>query len=68
MSHVQKQQKDPKISDSPESKEGNVVPTWGKEFYIHGSVHRESNLIVVQQDAKYSVHHISVGSSTCFGC
>ena len=33
---------------------------------IHGSVHRESNLITVQQDATYSVYHISVGSSTCF--
>jgi len=37
-------------------------------FYIHGSVHRESNLITVQQDAAYSVYYISVGSSTCFGC
>jgi len=31
-------------------------------------VHRESNLITVQQDATYSVYYISVGSSTCFGC
>jgi len=38
------------------------------KFYIHGSVHRESNLITVQQDATYSVYYISVGSSTCFGC
>ena len=38
------------------------------EFYIHGSVHRESNLITVQQDATYSVYYISAGSSTCFGC
>jgi len=37
-------------------------------FYIHGSVHRESRLISVQQDATYSVYYISVGSSTCFGC
>jgi len=37
-------------------------------FYIHGSVHRESNSISVQQDATYSVHYISVGSCTCFGC
>ena len=37
-------------------------------FYIHGSVHRESNLITVQQDATYSVYYISEGSSTCFGC
>ena len=37
-------------------------------FYIHGSVHRESNLTTVQQDATYSVYYISVGSSTCFGC
>ena len=37
-------------------------------FYIHGSVHRESNLITVQQDATYSVYYISVGSSTCFAC
>ena len=36
--------------------------------YMHGSVHRESNLITVQQDASYSVYYISVGSSTCFGC
>jgi len=26
------------------------------------------SLIIVQQDATYSVHYISVGSSTCFGC
>jgi len=38
------------------------------KFYIHGSVHRESNLLIVQQDATYSVYYISVGSSTCFGC
>ena len=38
------------------------------KFYIHGSVHRESNLITVQQDATYSFYYISVGSSTCFGC
>jgi len=37
-------------------------------IYIHGSVHRESNLIIVQQDATYSVYYISVGSSTCFSC
>ena len=36
-------------------------------FYIHGSVHRESHLITVQQDATYTVYYISVGSSTCFG-
>ena len=38
------------------------------EFYILGSVHRESNLITVKQDATYSVYYISVGSCTCFGC
>ena len=37
-------------------------------FLIHGTVHRESNLITVQQDATYSVYYIFVGSSTCFGC
>ena len=31
-------------------------------FYIHGSVHRESNLTTVQQDATYSVYYTSVGS------
>ena len=31
-------------------------------------MHRESNLITVQQDATYSVYYISVGSSTCFEC
>ena len=35
------------------------------KFYIHGSVHRESNLIIY---ATYSVYYISVGSTTCFGC
>ena len=35
---------------------------------IFGSVHRELNLINVQQDAAYSVYYISVGSSTCFRC
>jgi hypothetical protein len=38
------------------------------QLYIHGSVHRESNLITVQQDATYSVYYISLGSSTYFGC
>ena len=28
----------------------------------------EQYLIIVQQDATYSVYYISVGSSTCFGC
>jgi len=37
-------------------------------FFIHGSVHHESNLIIVQQDVTYSVYYISVGSSTCFRC
>jgi len=37
-------------------------------FYIHVSVHRESNLITAHQDATYSVYYISVCSSTCFGC
>ena len=32
--------------------------------YVHGSMLRESNLIIVQQDAAYSVYYISVGSST----
>ena len=36
-------------------------------FYIHGSLHRESNLTIVQQDATYSVYYFSVGSSICFG-
>ena len=35
---------------------------------MHGFVCRESNLIIVQQDATYSVYYISVGSSTRFGC
>jgi len=26
------------------------------------------NLLIVQQDATYSVHYISVRSLTCFGC
>ena len=39
----------------------------GLFFYVHGSVHHESNLISVQQDVTYSVYYISVGSSTCFG-
>jgi len=38
------------------------------EFYIHGPVHRESNLLTVRQDATYPVYYFSVGSSTCFGC
>jgi hypothetical protein len=37
-------------------------------IYIHGYVHRESDLITVQQEATYSVYYISVGSSTCFRC
>ena len=28
----------------------------------------KSNLIILQQDATYSVHYIYVGSSICFGC
>jgi len=38
-------------------------------FYIHESVHRESNLIIVfQEDMTYSVYYFSVRSSTCFRC
>jgi len=29
------------------------------KFYIHGKVHRESNLIIFQQDATYSVYYYS---------
>ena len=36
-------------------------------LYRNGSVHRESNLITVQQDVTYSVYYISVRSSSCFG-
>jgi len=37
-------------------------------IYVHGSVNRESNLIIVfQHDATYSFYCSSVGSSTCFG-
>ena len=39
-----------------------------KQFYIRGSVHRESNLIIVQQDATSSLYYVTVGSYTCFGC
>jgi len=38
------------------------------KFYVHGSVHRESNLRAVQQDSTYSVCYISVGSSASFVC
>jgi len=38
------------------------------KFYIHGPVHHESNLIIVQQGANYSVYYIFVGGSTCFRC
>ena len=37
-------------------------------YILHGSMHHELNLIIVHQDATYSVYYISVGSSTCFGC
>ena len=46
----------------------NMIQTYyffgktGFFFCIHGSVHRESNLITVQQDATYSVNYVSVGS------
>jgi len=37
-------------------------------FYVHGSVHRESMSIIVQQDATmYSCIIFSADSSTCFG-
>jgi len=39
-----------------------------KVFYIHASVRRESNFIIIQQDAIYSVYYVAVGSSTCFVC
>ena len=60
--------------------QGNCKVTWYRgteerhtsrylnKFYIHGSVHRESNLIIVQQDVTYSVYYISVSRSTRFGC
>ena len=34
----------------------------------HETILAKPNLIIVQQDATYSVYYISVGSSTCFGC
>jgi len=45
------------------------VKTAVKETKAKGKsyVPRESNLIIFQQDATYSVYYISVGSSTCFG-
>jgi hypothetical protein len=49
------------------NKDKIVVLNQNLRFYIHGSMHRESN-IIVQQVATYSVYYISVGSSTCFGC
>ena len=52
------------LSDTNEGLSENEL----SNFYIHGSVHRESNLIIVQQAATYSIYYISVGSSTCFGC
>ena len=52
------------IIDSPWRWELKFPP----KCYIHGSVHRESNLLIVQKDATYSVGYFSVGSSTCFGC
>jgi len=45
---------------------GKIYQKLNSQLYVHGSVHRESNLITVQQDAAYSVYYISVGSSTCF--
>jgi len=39
---------------------GRLEVTWDKEV--------KKNLIIVQQDATYSVYYISVGSSICFGC
>ena len=50
------------------TKHSTLYITLTEEFYIHGSMHRESNLITVQQDATYSVYYISVRSSICFGC
>ena len=37
-------------------------------FYVHGSVHRESNLKLSNKMWLYSVYYISVGSTTCLGC
>ena len=34
------------------------------KFYVYGYVHRESNLLTVQQDATYSVYYISVGTTS----
>ena len=52
----------------PWLQEERTILNFCVQFYIHGSVERESNLITVQQHATYSVYYISVGSSTCFGC
>ena len=38
------------------------------DFIYMGSMHRESNFIIVQQDATYSVYYFSVGSYTYFEC
>jgi len=41
-----------------------TVSKYLERNYIHGPVHRESNLMIVQQDVTYSVYYFSVGSST----
>ena len=42
----------------------NVVTDY-TVLYIHGSVHRESNLITVQQDATYSVYYFHFITVQC---
>jgi len=45
----------------------NQIKTNRMKFYLHGSVHRESMSITVQQNATiYSFYYISADSSTCF--
>ena len=44
------------------------VSTNGIEFYIHGSVHRNSILIRSNEMQHYAVLHLLQNHSTCFGC
>ena len=42
-----------------------LLSSYGLTSYWYYNIY---NLIIVQQDANYSVYYIFVGSSTCFGC
>ena len=48
--------------------DNHICPIYKREFYIHGSVHRDSTLIRPNKMQEYAGIYLLQNHSTCFGC